>query len=84
MDDPKNPVLLCRTEVDHGKTDAWMNETGCGFRSAARTQLIAMPIVLLLASNPKLNSPPLATVGSFRLESIGNHRCVLTLTTITV
>ena len=28
MDDPKNPVLLCRTEVDHGKSDAWMDETG--------------------------------------------------------
>jgi len=28
MDDPANPKLLCKTEVDHGKSDGWMDESG--------------------------------------------------------
>jgi hypothetical protein len=69
MDDPANPVLLCRTKVDYGKTDGWMDEMG--YIGGAETCIFGDPKLGFAAP---VNLKPTTKIMSIQVQNSTNAR----------
>jgi hypothetical protein len=69
MDDPANPKLLCRTKVDYGTGDGWMDEMG--YIGGAETCIFGDPAQGFRAP---INLKPTTKLMSIQVQNSTNAR----------